>query len=61
MLLQTFLERELDTLSAEDLSAVLALLKDTYDQDLMNWFFDGVTPPEDYAYAVNLIKKRANT
>ena len=59
MLLARFLERELENLDAQDLRAILALLKDTYDQDLMNWFFDGVTPPEKHANAVELIKKHA--
>ena len=59
MLLQRFLACGLDDLSQHDLEAVLALLKDTYDQDLMNWFFDGVIPPKDYTHAVQLIRERA--
>lgn len=59
MLMQRFLEAGLDDLSGDDLQAVQSLLKDTYDQDLMNWFFDGITPPEKHAHAVELIRKRA--
>lgn len=58
MRLQQFLARGLDDLSSRDLKAVLALLKNTYDQDLMNWFFDGITPPDDYAYGVSIVKER---
>ena len=59
MLLARFLESELENLTADELRGVLTLLKDTYDQDLMNWFFDGITPPEQYAQSVSLIKKHA--
>ena len=61
MLMQRFLEQGLDDLSQDDLQAVQALLKETYDQDMMNWFFDGVTPPEKYAHAVRLIRDRADS
>ena len=60
MLLQRFLACGLDDLSQHDLEVVLDLLKNTYDQDLMNWFFDGVTPPENYQHAVTLIAARGH-
>ena len=60
MLLQRFLACGLDDLNLQDLEAVLALLKNTTDQALMNWFFDGVTPPDEYAHALQVINKRVH-
>lgn len=57
LLLAQFLGSHLDALPPEELIPLRDLLLNVYDQDLMAWFFDGVTPPRAYAHTVALIKK----
>ncbi len=54
-----FANDKLDTLSDNDLVALVALLE-CFDPDLLQWFFEDVPPPAEHLYMVNMIKQSKN-